>query len=126
MATFKVGQRVRRVVTGPSKDLEPVVLGATGTIKKNEGDEPRYLVRWDEPQPLVVSLGEGGRLSYAYGYSLAPLTSPAEDAWAADQVRKVTNPQRYMEPSITDAAEAARERIARDLERGLEKLWGKS
>ena len=83
MATLKVGQRVRFVRPECWYHLqgnEGVVCGYT----------PGGLLMVDlEGAPV-----HPGRF---YEYQFAPLTPPAEDAWATEAVRKVTKPQ-HVEP----------------------------
>jgi hypothetical protein len=84
MAKFKVGDRVRHVIAGE------VPLGSEGTVVGSGMQSMgfRYNVEFDRvPCPYPPGI---------YWYSapewLAPLTPPAEDAWAADQVKKWTKP----------------------------------
>jgi hypothetical protein len=77
MAKFKVGDRVRHVIAGE------VPLGSEGTVVGSGMQSMgfRYNVEFDRvPCPYPPGI---------YWYSapewLAPLTPPAEDAWAADQ-----------------------------------------
>ena len=84
MASFKVGDRVKRVqVVSPE-----VPIGSVGTVTGAAGFRGRagYHVAWDGRPELWMD-------AIWYAYTLAPLTPPAEDAWAADAVRKVTKPR---------------------------------
>ena len=96
MASFKVGDRVRRVRTGPNeRGLMSIPFGAEGTVTSGTY-HPSY-----SPQPVVGVAFDGGRYSgIVFASTLAPLTPPAEDAWAADAVRKVTKPV-HVEPTVT-------------------------
>jgi hypothetical protein len=94
MAQFKVGQRVRKVALsrhcGPGGNFVPV--GAEGEIVA-QGWE------WDQrPETYTVNYDNYGSTG-AFAYMLAPLTPPAEDAWAADKVKRVTKPNLYREPA---------------------------
>ena len=89
MATFKVGDRVKRAreIVGHAfcAAETPLPIGATGTVTE-VGD-------W-------IWVNPDGNESRNWGCapeSLEPLTPPAADAWAADAVRKVTKPQ-HVEP----------------------------
>jgi hypothetical protein len=105
MASFKVGQRVRRVKTahntpqGGGVYLHSIVLpGAEGTVEGLDRDGDCY-VRFDSyPQHAVT----------CYAWTLEPLTPPAEDAWAADKVKQVTKPQ-HVEPVAPESLPTLRE-----------------
>ena len=88
MASFKVGDRVRRVRTGPNeRGLMSIPLGAEGTVTRGTY-HPSY-----SPQPVVGVAFDGGRYSgIVFASTLAPLTPPAADTWAADKVKQVTQP----------------------------------
>ena len=88
MATFKVGQRVKRTAV----DVANVPAGTEGTIVGELREwstsffgRPTYKVAFD------------GRPNPHYGWwtclpeFLAPLTDP--DEWARDKVREITRPQ---------------------------------
>jgi hypothetical protein len=85
MAQYTKGQRVKRV-QNPSASV--VEAGRLGTVVDDDGGE--YVgVAWDGFKRGAWSHdGWGGW----FRFSIAPLTPPAEDAWAADQVKKWTKP----------------------------------
>ncbi len=90
MATFKVGQRVKRIRSECSDPILSGVIpiGATGTVTGPAVRDGFYCVNWDR----ITTTADGWA-----GWSLAPLTDPGADAWATDAVRKVTKPQ-HVEP----------------------------
>jgi hypothetical protein len=109
MATFKAGQRVR--INCPESNCHgkeativrvcpgPQMLGSAAGRRRKVG------LHYD------VCVDGVGTHSRTYGWQLAfephdlePLTPPAEDAWAADAVRKVTKPQ-HVEPRIEITAD---------------------
>lgn len=87
MATFKVGQRVKRVAV----IVELAHLGATGTVVDDDGSE-FVGVQWDhlKPHPDYGHAGGGGWCRH----TLAPLTDPAADAF----VSRIKNLKPYEEP----------------------------
>ena len=98
MATFKVGDRVRIITTGHyarAGDEGIVVLPLGLHAGRGQHQVPRYGVDVvGRPCPI----GPGTHALFLSS-SLAPLTPPAEDAWAADAVRKVTRPV-HVEPVV--------------------------
>lgn len=94
MATFKVGDRVRKICPLRDEDLARlerhscIPVGEVGTIH-SPGETLDWRVRWDGYG--VVS--PCGRRYAAMEYQLAPLTPPAEDTWAADKVRELVKPK---------------------------------
>ena len=89
MAQFKVGDRVRKARTGRRNPEVPV--GTTGTII-GCGDVRDWLMNWDS----LGTENNGNRFGID-SHLIEPLTPPAEDAWASEQVRKVCKPQ-HVEP----------------------------
>ena len=92
MAQFKVGDRVKRI-RDPRVDANlnrAIPLGAQGVVTEIDCDGDCD-VRWDSD----------GYIRVAFRWTLAPLTPPAEDAWAADKVRQVTK----LQPSFTTLRE---------------------
>ena len=107
MAQFKVGDRVRYVNT----ILNPMV--PTGTEGVVVGIDP-----WVR-DPVRVDFAGSDRTWSVYVHSIAPLTPPAEDAWASEQVRKVTKPQ-HVEP-VAPERPCVVETDALDMERALDR-----
>lgn len=95
MATFKVGQRVRVIQSVQGLEgMEAVITAIPGVCCVHVKTECDIHV---EGRPSWVPSGDwGSRLS-----SLAPLTDPGEEAWAADAVRKVTKPE-PVAPKVPD------------------------
>ena len=87
MAKFKVGDRVRVVDVDPSCWIDKKLVGDTGTIRTS-GTERDWIVDLDNNRPIFV----GGWMEFDSCH-LAPLTPPAIDQWAAEQVKRVTKPQ---------------------------------
>lgn len=94
MATFKVGQRVRKVKLGGYTEEAPV--GTTGTILPQAphaiGDE----LTWEPDTTRAIH--------YVHPWQLAPLTDGEADTWAAGKVRELvkTKPmdvERVKEPA---------------------------
>lgn len=85
---FRVGDRVKRVQTGPSGFLSPVPLGETGTVTVDNGGES-VGVHWDNSR----AWDKWDHEESWFRWTLAPLTPPAEDAWAADKVRELVKPK---------------------------------
>jgi hypothetical protein len=89
MATFKKGDRVKRIRSYPERDLSSMVpLCSTGTFVCVSGVNPGSGRRW------VSVLWDHGIEYDVYDYTLAPLTPPQSetDQWAAsklDQLKKL-------------------------------------
>jgi hypothetical protein len=87
MATFKVGQRVRKIAYYRRNcPLELVPVGAEGTIVGTDTDY-QWRVVYDNFQAKTHGC------YFADSFMLAPITDPEADSWAADAVRKVTKPE---------------------------------
>ena len=94
MANFTKGQRVRVRKDAPDSHACPAdPRGLTGTITYNISDDRlaqgRVGVLMDAPFPPEPLWGAWA----TEPQWLEPLTPPAEDAWASEQVRKVCKPQ---------------------------------
>jgi hypothetical protein len=95
MATFRVGDRVRITKAGR---YEPVTrpAGSVGTITElNASTAPELESAYGAHHRVMV---DGIRSRHPQGFEvpvcyLAPLTPPAEDAWAADKVKELTRPK---------------------------------
>jgi hypothetical protein len=91
MANFKVGDRVR-IVDG----VRPEMIGAEGVLVAAGGWSGKrgwWLV--DVPSHPTASNSNVAPPTYwdCHRSILAPLTPPAEDAWAADKVKELTRPK---------------------------------
>ena len=82
MAMFKVGDRVLVVAGDHAFPCVSFLVGRTGVVA------PPVL---GQMFPVRVLLDNTLECTFVAS-ELAPLTPPAEDAWAADAVRKVTKP----------------------------------
>jgi hypothetical protein len=91
MAAFKVGDRVR-VVSCDANAHGESAIGHAGTI---DGRGDHFMYEW------TLKIDDLPSLWFFDSRHLAPLTPPAEDAWAADAVRKVTKPQ-HVEPEVAE------------------------
>ena len=94
MATFKVGQRVKKVedvhpldVRGPRASVY-VPNGAVGTVTATSADFGDYLVRYDR-YPSSHSSGTFAALSY----QLAPLTDPRAEQFIESLKKLGREPQ---------------------------------
>jgi hypothetical protein len=92
MANFKVGDRVRVVADNCSN---PRYVGREGTVVDTDSVHRGHSS--GERMPYQVALDGYPNDTFFAARHIAPLTPPAEDAWAADAVRKVTKPQ-HVEP----------------------------
>ena len=122
MAQFKVGDRVRIVAISRSATPEfRAIIGREGTIVGRYDGGKKFhpwIVRYDGPDSGIAN--EFGCNQAAFrSRDLAPLTPPAEDAWASEQVRKVTKPQ-HVEP-VAHERPCVVETDALDMERALDR-----
>jgi hypothetical protein len=107
MANFKAGDRVR-VVAVDAHALS-YAIGCEGVVI---GPDLTGVYQYD------VELGCEGFNPWGFNdRHLAPLTPPAEDAWAADAVRKVTKPQ-HVEP-VREDFQTFTARVVREMRRKL-------
>ncbi len=83
MATFRIGQRVKRVRVPLGGDVKFAKIGQEGVVVGFEAGDLGTRVKWDIPPPESLQ-GE----STVYTDSLAPLTDPNAE-WATEQVRKL-------------------------------------
>jgi len=98
MAKFKVGDRVR-VIDMPSFITMPQRMGAIGreaTIVSIPSDYPRADCDIEVDNFPARELGYADLPWAVQFWQIAPLTPPAADAWATEQVKKWTKP----EPSV--------------------------
>lgn len=88
---FKVGQRVKKVAMSRHGGANFIPIGAEGVITALGH---YWIPRIDEHGNDVYTVAyDGHEETGACGYMLAPLTPPAQDAWAADKVRELVKPK---------------------------------